>query len=73
MTFDEQIVTFLEVREKCVKGEVGVFPPPASCSEFVRGMHTIAQWHLVTILIVTLFVSLMWMLTAAALDRGGGH
>lgn len=73
MTFDEQIVMLLEVREKCVKGETGVLPPPASCSELVHGMYSIAQWHIVTILIVTLFVSLMWMLTASALDRGGGH
>ncbi len=71
MTFDEQIVTMFEIREGCVKGETGVLPPPSSCSEFVHGMYLVSQWHLVTILIVTLFVSLMWMLTAAALDRGG--
>lgn len=72
-SFDEQIVAFAEVQEKCVDTSAGVIPPPAECPAYVHSMAAVAEWHIMTALIVIVFVGMMFELTMIALNPGGGH
>ena len=64
-TIDEMLVGFLEVEEGCV--EEAIIPPPEDCSALVQYTHGLAQWHLLTGLIVLVFVAMIIQLSLLAM------
>ncbi|NBS41567.1 hypothetical protein EBS80_02810 [bacterium] len=72
-SFDEQIVAFAEVQEKCVSTSAGEIPPPAACPAYVHSLAAVAEWHIATAMIVIVFVAMMFELTMIAFNPGGGH
>jgi hypothetical protein len=55
MTLEEGIVAYAANQEGCASQ--AVLPPPASCSPLVHGLYTLAQWHVLTVIILMFFLS----------------
>ncbi len=69
MSFDEQLVVYFANQTGCA-GKAVPLPPPDSCDSFVHGMYFLAQYHLISIVIVLVFLGLLLQLTMTALDKG---
>ncbi len=63
---DEQIVGIFELNDRCVVGNP-VIPPPDNCSSYVQTFYRVSQWHLLTGLIVFIFVVVLIQLTFKSL------
>ena len=67
MTFDEEIVGFLEIETGCVTEEA-VIPPPDDCSAWVQSAYGFAQWHLMTGVIIFVFLLMIFQLSMLAFN-----
>jgi hypothetical protein len=71
MTLEEQIAGYFEVSSKCT--QTVVLPPPETCPQIVHTFYAIGQWHLLTGLIVILFLAMLAHLTYLVINPGKGH
>ena len=63
-TIEEILVGQMMVYEGCTKE--AVIPPPSSCSGTVHTMYGLADTHLITILIVVVFLGMLFSVSMAA-------
>ena len=61
MTLEEQWVGQLELASRCT--QTVVLPPPKACPFSVHAMYGVAQLHLITGLIVVIFLGMLIHLT----------
>ncbi|HBK34874.1 MAG: hypothetical protein UU08_C0023G0013 [Candidatus Uhrbacteria bacterium GW2011_GWE2_40_58] len=66
ITFDEKLVGFAELQEGCVKKEA-VIPPPEDCSFWIDATYSFAKWHLMTGIIIFVFLLMIFQLSVLAL------
>lgn len=67
ITLDEKFVGFAELQEGCVKKEA-VIPPPEDCSFWVDATYSFAKWHLMTGIIIFVFLLMLFKLSLLALN-----
>ena len=72
-TIEEYIVAALEESEGCAPKGGAVIPPPELCPGGVHTMYAVAQSHVVTILVVMVFVIVLIQMIMVAINPGGGH
>lgn len=66
-TLEESIVAWMEEQDGCVKEGYAIMPPPDACEGATHMMYSVAQFHVVTILLILLFLGILFGLTTAAL------
>jgi hypothetical protein len=66
-TLEESLVAFLEEDDGCVKEGQAVIPPPDSCGKAVHIMHGVAEFHLLTLVLIFMVVGVLVSMTATAL------
>jgi len=66
-SWEEHIVAYLEVADGCATEATAVMPPPSHCGGSVHLAYSVAQFHVLSILFILIFLAFMWGLIMAAL------
>lgn len=71
-TLEESLVGMMELQSGCAKE--AIIPPPLTCPKSVHSMYSVSQSHVITIVIIAVFVLALVQLTMIAINpNAGGH